>query len=60
MAKGKVMLIIAGILFVLAMLSWFVDRMFDNASVDLRWATRILIFLTLIFIALNLISGGID
>jgi len=54
------MLIIAGILFVLAMLSWFVGRMFDNAFMDLRWATRILIFLTLIFIALNLISGGID
>ena len=54
------MLIIAGILFVLVMLSWFVDRMFDNASVDLRWATRILIFLTLIFIALNLLGELIE
>jgi len=38
------MLIVAGALFILAMLLLFVDKFFDSANMDLSWAIRILVF----------------
>lgn len=48
------MLIIAGILFVLAMLAYFIDKWFDNGSINLMWLYRILLFLSLVFMAIGL------
>ena len=39
------MLIVAGILFILALLLLFVDKFFDSANMDLSWPVRILVFL---------------
>ena len=38
------MLIIAGVLFILAILLFFIDKWFDSANMDLKWAIRLLIF----------------
>lgn len=44
------MLIVAGILFILAMLLLFVDKFFDSANMDLSWPIRILVFLAAVLI----------
>ena len=47
------MLVIAGVLFALAMLLYFIDKWIDDADVDLSWHARALIFASLILLALN-------
>ena len=47
------MLTIAGVLFAMAMLLLFIDKLVDHADVDLSWPARALIFASLILLALG-------
>jgi hypothetical protein len=53
------MLIAAGILFVLALLFWFINKWFDYAGMNLMWVVRALILLSVVFIALNILPQKI-
>jgi len=47
------MLIIAALLFGLALLLWLIDKWMDNAAVDLSLPARILVFVSGALIGLN-------
>jgi len=52
------MLIAAGILFVLALLFWFIDKWFQHVSINLTWLIRLLVFGALVLTALHYYLQG--
>jgi hypothetical protein len=51
------MLVCAGILFVIALILWAIDKLVDNTNVDFSVIIQILIVLTMILIVLNAIGS---
>jgi hypothetical protein len=49
------MLLTAGILFVIAGFLWVIDKLIDNANVDLTWWIRVLIAAAMILILLDVL-----
>ena len=52
------MLVVAGFLFILAMLLLFIDKWFDSANMDLRWYIRLLIFFAALLIIYHTYRAG--
>ena len=50
------MLVIAGILFGMAMLCLFIEKMVDNANVNLTWVVRLLLFTAMALVAAHVLT----
>ena len=47
------MLIVAGVVFALAILLWLIDKCAENPNVSFYWAIRLLIFVSIVLMGIH-------